>query len=496
MPSPTDSGRGPRHSGGALRESAAALRQLAEVRHALGACAEARELCRQSYELALRIGDPTLAAEALNTLGVTELTAGTPKEARRTFLRALQLGGSSRALGARVEQNLGMLASIHGDLDEALRRYRGSLEAYRCCEDLNGCALAYYHLGTVSADRERFEDADDYFLESLALAERVGDVYLQGLCLVDHAEVDVARQRFENARQSAEAALSIFDQMGAGGSKADAYRVIGTVYRETGRPALAESRLRSGIELAAAAGSALSEAEATRELALLYQSQERSREALRLLNAAHRLLRRLDARADLVNVDGKVAELEAAYLAVGRAWGRSIESSDAYSYGHCERVAHDAAVLARTLGCDDQEETTIRLGAYLHDLGQVRVPHEILHKRGRLSPDEVAVVRKHPVWGVELLEDAELPWDITPILRSHHERWDGSGYPDGLRGDEIPLGAQIVGIVDVFDALTTPRGYHAPIPRRQALERIVEQRGRWSERVMAALLEALSEPAG
>ncbi len=348
----------------------------------------------------------------------------------------------------------------------------------------------------VSADRELFDDADNYFRESLALAERVGDVFLQGLCLVNHAEVDVARQRFENARQSAEAALAIFDQLGAGGPKADAYRVIGTVYRETGRPALAESRLHSAIELAVAAGSALSEAEATRELALLYQSQERNQEALRLLNAAHRLFRRLDARADLINVGGKVAELEAAYLAVVRAWGRSIESSDTYTFGHCERVARDAVTMARILGFDDHEETTILLGAYLHDLGQVRVPHEILHKRGRLSPEELAVVRKHTVWGVELLEDAEFPWDIKPILRSHHERWDGSGYPDGLRGDEIPLAAQIVGILDVFDALTTPRGYQAPMPKRQAIERIVERRGWWSERVMAAFLKAMSARGG
>jgi len=531
MPSPTDSGRAPLPSGGTLPEPALAiqaarereragclpeaigyyeaaiaaakrsgeralwaeaLRRLAAVRHRRDECGEARDLCRQSYEIALQIGDRTLAAEALNTLGVTELTAGSLEDARRTFLRAVELGGSSRALGARVEQNLGILANIQGELDEAIRRYRRSLESYRACEDLNGCAIAYHNLGMVSADRELFDDADDYFRESLALAERVGDVYLHGLCLVNHGEVDVARQRFENARQSAEAALAIFDQLGAGGPKADAYRVIGTVYRETGRPALAESRLRSAIDLAVAAGSALSEAEATRELALLYQSQERNQEALRLLTTAYRLFRRMDARADLVNVGGKVAELEGAYLAVVRAWGRSIESSDTYTYGHCERVARDAVAVARLLGFDEQEETTILVGAYLHDLGQVQVPHEILHKRGRLSPEELAVMRTHPILGVELLADVEFPWDIKPIIRWHHERYDGSGYPDGLVGDTIPLSAQIVGILDVYDALTTPRGYQAPLPKQQAIERIVERRGWWSERVVKAFLKAMS----
>jgi putative nucleotidyltransferase with HDIG domain len=471
-----------------------ALRRLAVARYRRAEREPARALCKRSYHAAIEIGHRLLAAEALNALGGMDLTDGSLEDARRCFLEALELGGLSRALCARVEQNLGILANIQGDLDEAIARYEQSLESYRFCEDLHGCALAYHNLGMVSADREQFDDADAYFKESQTLATRAGDVYLQGLCLVNHAEVDVARQRFENARQKAEAALAIFDQLGAGGPKADAYRVIGTVYRETGRPALAESRLRSAIELAAGAGSALSEAEASRELALHYQSQERNREALQQLNAAYRLFRGVSARADLVNVGGKVAELEAAYLAVVRAWGRSIESADPYTYGHCERVARDAVAIARALGLDEHQETTILLGAYLHDVGQMRVPHEILQKRGRLTADELAVVRSHPIWGAELLADVEFPWDIEPIVRWHHERCDGSGYPDGLEGDAIPLAAQVVGILDVYDALTTPRGYKEALPKALAIEKIVESRAWWSDRVVEAFLTVMDAP--
>ena len=111
------------------------------------------------------------------------------------------------------------------------------------------------------------------------------------------------------------------------------------MYRETGRHALAESRLRSAVELAVSTGSILSEAEASRELALLYQGMGRNQEALRLLNAAHRLFGRLDARVDLVDVSTKVRRLEETYFAVVRDWGQSIESSDSYTFGHCERVA-------------------------------------------------------------------------------------------------------------------------------------------------------------
>ena len=316
-------------------------------------------------------------------------------------------------------------------------------------------------------------------------------MHLQGLCLLNHAEVHFARQHFEQARHNAEAALAIFDQLGTRRDKPDAYRVIGMVYRETGRVALAESRLRAAIELAVSSGSLLSEAEASRELALLYQAAGRNQEALGLLHTAHRLFRRLDAGADLVDVGGKVAQLEETYLAVVRDWGQSIESSDSYTFGHCERVARYALAVAAGLGLHDEECTTVRLGAYLHDVGKVRVPHEILNKPGRLTREEFDVIKMHPVWGVELLATVEFPWDIKPIIRWHHEKFDGSGYPDQLRGEEIPLAAQIIGIVDVYDALTTTRSYRPALSREQALAQMEAERHQWRPDVYAAFMTSV-----
>jgi putative nucleotidyltransferase with HDIG domain len=471
---------------------AEALRRLAVVRHHRGEADEARALCLRSYGVALHLDDGVRAAEALNTLGGMDLTTGSLEEARETFLQALELGRASQALRARVEQNLGIVANIQGHLNEAVTRYERSLDAYRKCGDEHGCALAFHNLGMVSTDRGQLDAADCYFQESRALAERVGDVHLWALCLVNHAEVHVARQRFEDARQNAESALALFDQLGVRAAKGDAYRVIGMVYRETGRPALAESRLRTAIDLANAAGSVLGEAEASRELALLHQAMGRNEEALRLLNAAYRLFRRLDARVDLVHVGGKVAELEGSYLALVREWGLSIESSDHYTYGHCERVARNAVAMARALELDEHAETTILLGAYLHDLGQVRVPHEILKKAGPLTRVELEVLQMHPIWGIELLANVDFPWDLKPIIRSHHERCDGTGYPDRLKGDEIPLGAQIVGILDAFDALTTTRPYQAALPVEQAIAEIKRRRHWWSERVFEAFLKVVA----
>src|SRR5438876_2536145 len=165
--------------GGEQTVLAEALRRLAVVRRHRSEVAAATALCQRSYEVARQAGDDLLAAEALNTLGGLHLSTGAPDEARRVFLEALELGGSNREVRARVEQNLGILANIRGELHEAIARYERSLDAYRDCGDDHGCALAYHNLGMVSADRGWLNAADCYFRESRALAERVGDAYLR-----------------------------------------------------------------------------------------------------------------------------------------------------------------------------------------------------------------------------------------------------------------------------------------------------------------------------
>jgi putative nucleotidyltransferase with HDIG domain len=471
---------------------AEALRRLGVVHHHRHQPVLARELCQRSYETATEIGDPVLAAEALNALAGFDFESGSIEAARDRFYQALELGGASAELRARTEQNLGILANIQGALVEALAHYQRSLTAFESSGDERGCAIAYHNLGMVSADRELWDDADRYYGRSFEIAEAIGDIHLQGLGLLNHAEVHLARQHYDKAKQDAEAALGIFDQIGSKLDKADAYKVIGRAYRETGRHALAESRLRAAIDLAVNTGSILSEAEASRELALLYQSMGRNQEALRLLNAAHRMFSRLDARVDLVDVSTKVHRLEETYFAVVRDWGQSIESSDSYTFGHCERVANLAVALARELGLDEEQQTTIRIGAYLHDLGKVRVPHEILSKPGALTPEELSVIQMHPSWGLELLATVEFPWDIKPIIRWHHEKYDGSGYPDRLQGDEIPISAQIICIVDVYDALTTTRSYRAAMSQPEALIKIQACHHWWRPEVYQAFLRSVN----
>jgi len=143
---------------------------------------------------------------------------------------------------------------------------------------------------------------------------------------------------------------------------------------------------------------------------------------------------------------------------------RTIEARDKYTSGHCERMAAYAVIQGIHLGLSDEEIGALRRGGYLHDLGKVGLPDAILLKPGALSPDEFDVVKRHTIIGDELCGSLRLLHLVRPIVRFHHERHDGSGYPDGLSGEQIPLLAQIMGIVDVYDALTSVRPYRPALP--------------------------------
>jgi len=167
-----------------------------------------------------------------------------------------------------------------------------------------------------------------------------------------------------------------------------------------------------------------------------------------------------------------------------------IECADHYTFGHSRRVAAYALDVARTLGLDARQRSTVYVGAYLHDIGKVLVPREILTKPGSLAADEREVIRTHPQRGLELLGAARLPWDVAPIIRWHHERFNGTGYPDHLCGLEIPLEAQIIGIVDAFDALTSTRSYRPAVAPSRALTELAWERTSWHPDVYRAFLSA------
>ena len=150
--------------------------------------------------------------------------------------------------------------------------------------------------------------------------------------------------------------------------------------------------------------------------------------------------------------------------------GHIVEARDPYTEGHCERLAHYATALGAALGLPPADLDVLRRGAALHDIGKIAVPDGVLLKAGRLDPDEMRQMQQHPVVGDNLCRSVRSLHHVRPIVRSHHERIDGRGYPDGLAGNDVPLLAQIVGVVDVFDALTTTRPYRTAMPPAAAYQ--------------------------
>jgi putative two-component system response regulator len=155
--------------------------------------------------------------------------------------------------------------------------------------------------------------------------------------------------------------------------------------------------------------------------------------------------------------------------------GQTVEVRDPYTKGHCQRLAQYAVSLGRALQLDEEDLGALYRGGYLHDLGKVAVPDAILLKPGPLTKDEFAAMKQHTVVGEQLCGDLKALRNVRPIVRHHHERLDGSGYPDGLSGDDVPVLAQIMSVVDVYDAITTDRPYHAARGDETAFEQLEDE---------------------
>lgn len=158
-------------------------------------------------------------------------------------------------------------------------------------------------------------------------------------------------------------------------------------------------------------------------------------------------------------------ETEAILFALAKA----VEQRDAQTAGHCERLAFISVALGVAIGLKQKALVTLYRGGYLHDVGKVGIPDSILFKPGRLTAEEWIVMRSHPARGEEICRPLKKLGPVLPLIRHHHERWDGSGYPDGLRGGQIPLLARILQMADIYDALTSPRPYKPAYTPEHAL---------------------------
>ena len=187
-------------------------------------------------------------------------------------------------------------------------------------------------------------------------------------------------------------------------------------------------------------------------------------------------------------------ELRRSYMATVRALCNAVEARDAYTGKHAERVSAYGMEIARVLDAPFADDPEVEFGFLLHDVGKVAVPDAILWKPEPLTPDERALMQQHPIVGWEILREIDFLGEAKLVVRHHHERWDGDGYPDRLEGDAIPLAARVFAVADVLDALTTLRPYRPPSPVGEAREMIRDSAGsQFDPEVVAAFLEISME---
>ena len=437
-------------------------------------CFEAASAVAEAHE------DVLGQAHAVNGMGIVEQMRGNLEVAADHYTWSLECASTAgyQTLAAMIHQNLGVIANIQGDFAEALRQYRWSKETYDALGEDDRVGPLLNNIGRLHADLGEWDQAEIALTEAGRRCQRSQDVDHHVLSQVNLARMWISRKDFGRARESCERACSLSRDVSGGRWTGEILKHYGSIYRSTGRLELALDSLQRARQVAARERDTLLAAETALEFAEVYGKQGRNQDTLKALNESLRLFSEFNARHDLAEVRERIGRLEFRFLDVVRTWGESIESKDRYTQGHCERVAAYACAQATASGMDAEHLRWFRMGALLHDVGKIVVPSSILNKRGPLTAEEWVTMKRHPQAGVDLLWDIEFPWDIRPMVRHHHEHWDGGGYPEGLADEEIPLSARILCLADVFDALTSDRSYRVGLSPAKALSVMREGSGK------------------
>ena len=186
-------------------------------------------------------------------------------------------------------------------------------------------------------------------------------------------------------------------------------------------------------------------------------------------------------------------KLEKAYLDSIETLRYTVEAKDPYTRGHSDRVAEYSVLIGEKLGLSEQDLRTLRIGGLFHDIGKIGIPDSILLKESKLSDDEYSQIKNHPTIGAHILQNATIFQDILPIVKHHHERYDGNGYPSKLKGEEIPYFARIAAVADTFDAMTSKRTYRNAIPLEEVKEEIKRCEGtQFDPNIAETFLEILN----
>ncbi len=462
------------------KTKAEVLRRMGHIWSKKGEWEEALARYQESLRICEDEEDLGGIASAFSSIGTVYLEQGSWEQVRKYYgeaLRVIRKNGDSK-LVAQIYNNLGAMNNILGNWEEAIGYYQKCIPILEENCNEGGLAETYHNLGITSVDKGDLISGERYFRLSLEISEKTGDVRLWAYSNLNRAEISRLNKNYHSALKLGDKTLAVLREVDDKLGMAEAFRILGSTERERGDCLKAEENILLSVDINRRYENPLGIAESYRELGLTYQRQDRNKDALEALSESFKVFREIKARKSLEDVDRKIFALEDLYFQIAKSMGEGVESKDTYTFGHSQRVANYALALANELDLGIEERKSILLASFLHDLGKIDVIDQILKKPGKLTEEEFEVIKKHPQWGVEKLESINFPWLVKPLILHHQERWDGSGYPMGLTGEEIPIGARIISIADFFDALTTDRPYREALSLEVTLDIINEETGK------------------
>ena len=423
------------------------------------------EKAQEKYETALKLAPDV--KETHFRLGLLKKTMGKSHEALEHFQKVLELDPSD----GEVYYYSGLLFTQMGKYPEAIEQLKKAVEI------IPNHSYANYALGSALVASDQPAQAIPYFEKAwqlnptdtrlrLALGEayiRMGEAYKAidefrkllklnpydfytryylGIAHLRLGELEPAMEQFEEIIKRKPGSIYAHFSMGAAYIYKEEFEKAAQEFEKAGELLPSSEKdleLFSTLQLLAAIG--IEYAKAGAKIRELYQ------------------------------------HLNDAYIDTVKALAQTIDARDKYTKFHSSRVATISAVLAQAMGLSKEDADAVEIAGYLHDVGKIGISDQILLKESSLNPEEQELIRTHPVIGFNILKDVRFPWDILPLIKYHHEKYDGTGYPEGLKAEEIPIGSQIIHLADYFDAIITKRPYHEAISTEDALTELESKRG-------------------
>jgi putative nucleotidyltransferase with HDIG domain len=425
-----------------------------------------------------RLEDKPGLCKALRNLGVTYIELGEFEEAEDTYKAAVAIAGQfkNKVLYADLINNLGAISNMRGNWRRALDLYRESLVIYTAGDELRKCGYTKNNLAITMAEQGMLEEAFTYFRDAFETATHIKDASLTLIVNINLADLYLRRGMVAEAREHCNhAEQHLVDNNLRNGNLVEVKKTAGKIACLENDYGSALVCFNEALAISKEIGTQYLEADVLMERGSLLRTMGRHFDALTDLDASYHIYTSLKAEGKREKTEEVIKSIETLYLEVFDAIAKEVDRKDQYTKGHSDRVASLSLLLAREVGLRGNVLKTIVAGALLHDIGKIKIENEILNKPGRLTAEEFGQIKRHPEFGIEFLLDKEFPWDLKPLILYHHEHYDGGGYPEGLKDEAIPLGARIICIADVFDALTSDRVYRKAFEPAKALAIMAEE---------------------